>query len=138
MTRGSPAFAAAGLVGLAALHAAWGAGASFPAPDREELADLIAGTEAVPPARQCLAVAGLLATAASLVASIGPWPPAVRRAGVVGVVGVLGARGIAGLTGRTDLLVPWTPSARFVGLDRRYYGPLCLALAVGASTSLYP
>jgi hypothetical protein len=33
-----------------------------------------------------------------------------------------------GVTGWTVLLVPWTPSRHFQNLDRRFYGPFCLAL----------
>ncbi len=127
---------AAGLAILAGLHAAWGAGSSFPLRDRASLADTIAGTDDVPGPAECAAVAGLIATAAVLVADLAPIPESVRRVGVLGVAFTLGLRGGTGLTGRTGLLVPWTPAARFVRLDRRYYGPLCLTLALGALASL--
>src|ERR1017187_5809147 len=55
------------LFGVAALHAAWGGGKSFPFRDRERLADAIVGTAAVPPAPACYAVAGALTAAAALV-----------------------------------------------------------------------
>jgi hypothetical protein len=42
----------------------------------------------------------------------------------------LGIRGALGLAGRTDLLVPWSTSARFREIDRRFYGPLCVTMAV--------
>lgn len=121
---------------LAGLHMAWGAGASFPLGDRASLADTIAGTDDVPAPAECGVVAGLLGVAAALVADIAPVAPAIRRAGVAGVAATLGLRGVAGLSGRTDLLVPRTPSARFVRLDRRYYGPLCLVLALGSVASV--
>lgn len=127
---------AAGLAGLAILHAAWGLGSSFPCRDRESLGDTIAGTPVVPGPVECGAVAGLLSMAALLVVDGAPVAASVRRIGVVGVAATLGGRGIVGLAGRTDLLVPWTPSERFNRLDRRYYGPLCAALAVGAASSL--
>lgn len=125
-----------GLGALAALHGAWGLGSSFPCRDRSSLADTVAGTGHMPGRVECGAVAGLLASAAVLVAGLLPVRAGVRRVGVVAVVATLGVRGVAGLAGRTDLLVPWSPSERFVRLDRRYYGPLCVALAVGAAGSL--
>lgn len=124
------------LAGPAGLHVAWGAGSSFPAPDRAQLADVVAGTDAVPPARECFVVGALLATAAVMVVDVGPWPSSVRRLAVTVAAGVLATRGLTGLTGRTSMLVPWEPSRRFVALDRRYYGPLCLALAAGSAGSL--
>ena len=124
------------LAALASLHVAWGAGASFPARDRDQLAMAVAGIDVVPPRRECWAVGGLLATAACLVLDVGSWPAAARRTGVIVAAGVLGLRGLAGLTGRTSVLVPWEPAPRFVELDRRSYGPLCMALAAGTASSL--
>lgn len=121
------------LAGLSTLHAAWGFGSSFPFRDHTTLADTVAGARTVPRSRECFAVAGLLLTAAALVSDAVPLRADVRRLGALGVATVLGGRGILGLTGRTDTVVPWTPSDRFTRLDRRYYGPLCLALAVGAA-----
>ena len=124
------------LAALAGLHVAWGAGSSFPASDRTELADVVAGADEVPLARECFVVGALLATAALLVVDAGPWSRSIRRVGVIGASGVLAARGVAGVSGRTSMLVPWEPSQRFVALDRRYYGPLCLALAARSAASL--
>ena len=133
-----PALAgAAVLAGLAGLHALWGTGSSWPVADRSRLAEVVAGTEQVPPPAACFVVAGALATAAALVAGTGGSHP-VARVGRAGVTAVLTARGLAGVTGRTRLLVPWTPSPGFVALDRRRYGPLCLALGAAAATSLVP
>lgn len=122
------------LAGAAALHVVWGRGSSWPAADRRALADVVAGTEEVPDARACLAVATLLAGAAGTVAA--------RPAGPVGrtargcIAAVLAVRGLTGLTGTTGLLVPWTPSIRFVELDRRCHGPLCLAIAALVASDL--
>ena len=49
------------------------------------------------------------------------WPPSWRCAAAFG------------LAGRTDLLVPGSESERFRRLDRRVFGPACLALATGAA-----
>jgi hypothetical protein len=120
------------LFGVAALHAAWGAGKSFPFRDRQQLADAVVGTAAVPPAPACYAVAGALTAAAALVQGFPAGHPTLRRVGLLGVAVALGGRGVLGLTGRTDLVSPASNSARFRRLDRNLYSPLCLALARGA------
>jgi hypothetical protein len=123
---------AATLFGVAALHAAWGAGKSFPFRDREHLADAVVGTAAVPHAPACYAVAAALTAAAALVQGFPAGNPTLRRVGLRGVAVVLGGRGVLGLTGRTVLVSPTSTSARFRRLDRNLYPPLCLALAKGA------
>jgi len=120
------------LLGIATLHVAWGAGAAFPFTDRDDLADAVIGTTAVPPARVCYAVAGALTAAAALVLGVPARLPALRRVGLLGVACVLGGRGVLGLAGKTDLVSPASSSPRFRRLDRRLYSPLCLALAQGA------
>ncbi len=124
---------AAILAGVAGLHALWGAGAAWPAGDREQLADAVAGTDEMPPPGACFAVAGALSAAAALVAGAGGQRRPVRLARA-GVAAALLVRGVAGVTGATRLLVPWTPSASFQARDRRWYGPLCLGL--GSSVAL--
>lgn len=136
LARAATKSTAATLAGLAGLHVAWGCGSSVPFTDRRSLARAVAGTAEPPPARECFAVAGLLATAAALVADVGPLGTGWRRLGTIGVTVVLAARGALGLARRTGAIVPWTPSEEFVALDRRYYGPLCLALAVGSAASI--
>ena len=60
----------------------------------------------------------------------------LRLAGVRTVAAVLGARAVLGFTGRTEVVSPGSVSARFRRMDRRFYSPLCAALAVGAASSL--
>jgi hypothetical protein len=127
--RASTRAAAAGLSGLAALHAAWGLGASWPLADRDALADAVIGRADVPPSGACWAVAGALGAAAAFVDGRPRALPHLRRAGAAGVVLVLTGRGLLGLAGRTDVVSPGSSSARFRELDRRRYSPLCLALA---------
>ena len=127
---------AAALSGISGLHVAWGLGSSFPSSDHLSLADTVAGTSAVPGAPECFAVAGSLLGAATLVMDVLPLNPRLRGVGVAGAALVLGARGVLGVLGRTGTIVPWTPSERFTNLDKRYYGPLCLALSAGALSSL--
>lgn len=99
--------------------------------DRRLLTDAVVGSdEDEPPSpAACMAVAGLLGTAACLVAGRPHGAPAVSRLGAGGVVAVLAIRGGLGVAGRTDLLSPGSVSERFRRLDRRVYSPLCLSLA---------
>ena len=60
----------------------------------------------------------------------------LRRSGVCVVAAALGARAVLGFTGKTDLVSPGSVSDKFREMDKRYYAPLCLALAVGAVGSL--
>jgi hypothetical protein len=124
--RALSAIGAALIAGASALHAAWGTGSAWPATDRRELADLVAGTDEFPDRTACFVVSALLAGTAAVVATApgGPRGRAVRAC----IAGGFAVRGVAGLTGSTRWLVPWTPSRRFVDLDRRYYGPLCVAI----------
>jgi hypothetical protein len=92
----------------------------------------VIGSDAVPAAAACNAVAAALFTASALVAGIPVIPRRWRAVGRVGVATVLATRGLAGMFGRTDVLSPGSTSAKFRRLDRRFYAPLCLALAAGA------
>ncbi len=129
--------AAGALLGLAGLHIAWAFGRSWPAEDRAALADRMAGRAggSVPPRAACLVVAMLLASSSAFVAGAPRRDARLRRIGAMCVAGVLGLRGSCGLMGRTDLLSPGSTSPAFRRLDRRYYSPLCVALAAAAMSS---
>jgi hypothetical protein len=73
-----------------------------------------------------LGVAGYLVVArAGLIAVAGPgWLPAVGTGGVAAVLGLRGAGG---------LVMSARRSTDFARLDRRYYSPLCLILAVSCT-----
>jgi len=117
------------LLFLAAVHANWARGSPWPARDRVSLARAVIGSETLPGAGPCIAVAGLLATASALVAG---WPKdgsPVQRAGAAGVAVILVARGAAGLAG----LLPQERSAIFKRWNRRAYSPFCLALGALAA-----
>lgn len=120
------------LASLAGLHAAWGLGSSFPFRERLQLADAVVGTTDVPPRSACFAVACLLALASATVLKIVPLPRAIRRVALASLAGVFILRASAGLIGKTDLLSPGSNSERFKRLDRQFYSPLCLVLALGA------
>jgi hypothetical protein len=123
------------LAGIGGLHVAWGRGSTFPFPTDAELTDTVAGSSVVPSPAACNAVAVALFAASALVIDVPIGPRWVRTTGRMVVAGVLGVRGAAGVSGRTSELVGWSVSPRFRRLDRRYYGPLCLALSLGAATA---
>ncbi len=118
---------------IAAAHVAWGRGSTWPYPTHDALADNVVGRPVVPSPAACNAVAGLLATAAVLVAGPPIGPPRVRAVGQAGVATVLGVRAAVGLAGRTDLVSPGSASPSFRRNDRRWFSPLCAALASGAA-----
>jgi hypothetical protein len=120
------------LAGLGALHVAWGRGSTWPFPDHGALTDRVVGRSAAPSAVACYAVAGLLGTAAALVAGPDVGLPRLRATGQIGVATVLGARATVGFLGRTDLVSPGSASPAFRRNDRRIFSPLCTALALGA------
>lgn len=130
--------ASAALLAIGGLHVLWATGSRWPLPDREQFAETIAGRPAgkAPGPAACLAVAGLLTTAAALVGGRPRTAPAVSRIGSAGVVAVLGTRGALGLAGRTDVIAPGSTSERFRELDRRIYAPLCLAIAALAAPAI--
>jgi hypothetical protein len=81
-------------------------------------------------------VSGLLVTAAALTAAVAggrPQPMPIRLA-AGSAASVLAARGVLGLV-RPELL-PAGGHAPFARLNRLYYSPLCLALAVAIGQSL--
>ncbi len=126
------------LASLAVLHVLWGQGSSFPYRTRDELADAVVGGRVVPPPAACFAVAGALAIGAALVADVAPVPRGARRAALLGMAGILGTRSVLGFAGRTAVVSPGSTSETFVRLDRRYFAPLCLALALGSLAARGP
>src|SRR4051794_19078380 len=86
---------AAGLGAIAGLHLLWATGSAWPMADKAALADAAAGRRpgGSPSPAACVAVAGLLTTAATLVAGRPRRFPLVRRAGSAAVVAVLTTRG---------------------------------------------
>ncbi len=117
---------AGGLLAVAAVHANWATGSSWPLPDRRRLARTVAGSEEMSSAAACLAVAALLTAAAGLVAGLPRGAPRLGGYGAAGVVAVLAARGVAGAVG---LMPQQRHSEAFARWDRRLYSPLCLLLA---------
>jgi hypothetical protein len=128
VSRFAPRCAAGAFTALGVLHVLWATGSSWPAAEAGTISGR-SGASASPGPGACLAVAGLLGTAAALVSGHPRARPGLARVGSAGVTATFALRGALGLAGRTDLLSPGSTSARFRALDRRYYGPLCLALA---------
>jgi Protein of unknown function (DUF3995) len=124
------------LIGIGALHAMWGRGSTFPFADRDQMNDAVIGRDASQSPAACYAVAGLLTTAGALVAGLPSRRSRLRRLGVGTVAATLGARAALGFAGKTELVSPGSVSAKFREMDKRYYSPLCLALAIGAARSL--
>lgn len=129
---------AAALVATAGIHYAWAAGSPWPFADRDTWRRSILGAPmAEPRAADYAAVIGALTLGSAAVlaaggAAVPGWRRLPRRLRTVapwGVAGVLALRGGAGL-----LLVDAERHGReFARNDRRYYSPLCLALAAGAA-----
>jgi len=124
------------LLAIGGLHAMWGRGSTFPFSDRDQLNDTVIGRAATPSPAACYGVAGLLAASGALVAGLPARDNWVRRAGVCTVAAVLGTRAALGFAGKTELVSPGSSSPRFLRMDRRVLSPLCLALAIGAASSL--
>jgi len=123
--------AGVGLGAVGALHLAWAAGSSFPAPNREVLADTVVGSPAMPGPVPCAVVGvGALAVAAAVAAG--------RPRRLSGVVRRLAAAGLAtraaagGVVTARRLGLP-EPSERFRSWDARVYRPLCAVLAIAAA-----
>ena len=123
-----------GLGAAAALHGAWARGSSWPAPDRDQLCDLVVGRRPFPSSAATWGVTALLTGATSLAAvRTGVVPlhfPGLDRPVRIGsnlVVSVLLLRGAGGLVvaavGRSGA------STQFLRWDARLYSPLCLVLA---------
>jgi len=127
----SGALASGALAALSALHVNWATGSTWPLSSEGELVDQVVGRpgQAAPSPAACLAVAGLLGIASSLVAGFPRSHPAVSRTGTAGVALIFGVRGGLGLAGRTDLVSPGSASKAFRSRDRRVYGPVCFAIA---------
>ncbi len=119
-----------GLGAVAALHAAWASGSTWPARNRQELAEAVVGNRnALPDRRATAAVAGIAGVAAVTTAgAFGESTALVRGRRLVGVA----LLGRAALGGDVALALLGMPPAgkRFLALDDRWYRPLCAVLGV--------
>ena len=126
-------FLSAVLIALGVLHVLWGIGYWFPVEDEAQLVRAVAGfsdIEEMPGAVPCALVAVALFMAVTCLW----WPPGPFRFLALAVIGaVFVSRGAAAFTPVWRKLTPVEP---FATLDRKYYGPLCLALGLGFFASL--
>ncbi|MGH1412865.1 MAG: DUF3995 domain-containing protein [Pelagimonas sp.] len=125
---------------LAGLHVAWAVGLTWPETSEQDLARRVAGFEGVdrmpPPAASAL-VALLLLLGCHIVLVVSGlsnafapdwiYDLAIYDLAIWGMVAVFALRGGAIYTRAWRALTPVEP---FATMDRRYYGPLCLCLAV--------
>ncbi|MFI5031346.1 MAG: DUF3995 domain-containing protein [Reyranellales bacterium] len=119
------------LVLIAALHAYWGLGGTWPERNAADLARAVVGDgrTRMPPPWSCFVVAVLL-----LIPAAWPWAllgaPDSQPVMVVGIVAVaiFFVRGSAGYSPRWRQRFSTEP---FATRDMRFYSPLCMALATG-------
>jgi hypothetical protein len=119
------------LLVVAVLHAWWGMGGIWPAANEADLARGVIGDgrTRMPPPWQCFAVAIVLAGLAAWPWLILAWPEHdLVVAGSFVIAGVFFVRAMAAYSPRWRSHFPAEP---FATRDRRFYGPLCLTLAVG-------
>ncbi|MEZ5912720.1 MAG: DUF3995 domain-containing protein [Paracoccaceae bacterium] len=113
---------------LMALHVAWGIGLWLPIRDEAALARAVVGAPGrnrMPGAVACSLVAVALFAAASVLW----WSDSTRRdLALAGAAAVFLVRGLAAWLPAWRRLLPVEP---FATLDRRAYGPLCLAIGAG-------
>lgn len=126
--------ASTGLLGAAALHAAWAAGSSWPAHNRRDLADAVVGSPDFPSAEATAVVAGVTGLGALVVAGAGgdrKRAVCVRR----GIGLALLARAIADGEVACRVLGLPEPSNRFRELDTQIYRPACALIGLTALRS---
>ena len=116
------------LLALSVLHVMWGVGYFFPIEDEAQLARAVAGfrdAEEMPGAVPCALVAVALFMAVSCLW----WPVGAFRFLALAIFGVVFvARGAAAYAPFWRKITPMEP---FATLDRKFYGPLCLAIGLG-------
>jgi len=122
-----------GLLAVAAVHANWACGSSWPAPDARTLGRAVMPNGPLPGVAPCLAVSALLTLAAAFVGGYPRQMPLVQRVGATGVVAVLALRGLVGAVG---LMTNAHTSPAFTHWNRRLYSPLCLILAALCAAGL--
>lgn len=127
------------LVVLAVLHAWWGFGGLWPGRDERHLVGLVVGrtrSMQMPGLVASLLVALALLTAAALVAlraklisvDFGAPVDGLLRTGFWIAFAVFALRGVAGFIPPIFTYASGTP---FETLNRRFYSPLCLLIAIG-------
>ncbi len=129
---------AAGLGAIAAVHAAWAEGSTWPRTSPDELADLVVGRRPFPSPEATWTVAGLLVVAAASTGIAAARPSgldgrarSVAIAGATVTAAALLLRGVGGLVVSGAGLL--TATEEFRRHDLALYSPLCLGLGAGAA-----
>lgn len=126
---------AAGLAGIAGIHAYWGAGGRWPGTDDASLAEAVVGHGAEFPRGWAVwGVVALLgvASASVVLTATERGPRRLARLGTQATALALLARGAIGL----PLSLAAGTGDRYHRLDVLVYSPLCLALGAGALATL--
>lgn len=124
---------------IAGLHIAWAHGASLPFGTSDRLHDAVLGAPTNrPSALACYTVAAALTVSTATVLRAGSRRDRASRQLARVVAFALATRGTIGLLGRTHHYMPGPTSQTFRRLDLCVYSPLCLALAVGATSASRP
>ncbi|MGN8020711.1 DUF3995 domain-containing protein [Phyllobacterium sp. 22229] len=127
---------------VAALHLYWGFGGLWPARDPLSLARAVVGSKGIArmPSRGVTVVVAVLIFTAGVLApmqlSIIPalLPAGLLRFGILVLTVIFLARGSLSFTAFFRNRQAEEP---FLTLDRRYYGPLCLAIGAGFAVLLF-
>jgi len=120
----------------AAVHLLWALGSTWPCKDETSLARTVVGSRGItkmPPrwasflVSVCLFGAGLSALA---LRGIGPIqiPQMIQLLGGMALMAVFGLRGVLGVFPTFEKMAPEQP---FLRLNRRFYSPLCVLIAIG-------
>ncbi len=121
------------LVVIAAVHLLWAVGYWFPIRDERALARAVVGAPGIERMPGAVATSFVVLALMIIVLALF-WAPGWPRTIVLtGAALVMFARGIASYVPVFQRMSPEEP---FATLDRRYYGPLCLALGVGVALSI--
>jgi hypothetical protein len=126
----------------AAFHVYWAFGGLWPGHDELSLARTVVGDKGITgmPARGLTLVVAIMIVVAGLVAlmqvSVLPeaLPPALQRAAIIVLALIFLLRGAVSFTSLPRRMQAEEP---FATLDRRIYGPLCLALGAGYAALLF-
>ncbi len=116
------------VLGVALVHALWGFGVWVPIRNEEALAKAVVGARGVtrmPGPIPCFLVAGGLSLLAAAVLFLPQG--SLRTVLFIGATAVFLARGALAYLKKWRLMTPEEP---FATLDRRIYGPLCVALGI--------
>jgi hypothetical protein len=129
---GAGTTAAVAIAGASALHALWATGASWPASDSNELADLVVGRRPMPGPAACATVAAALAVGAgaTAIATSGRPRRLTHRSRPMATIvsATLLVRGVGGTA--ADLVGKVDATPAFRRWNRRLYNPLCVGLAI--------